>query len=165
MRWFRWMQVWAAFGLLAVVCVLTLSDSIIGPLTGAIGDGLDVVRGLKPGTGLNVVSRPDLPLASDTIGHFMAWTAVGLTAGGLVVTTINRVNLFLGLFAFSALLEVGQRHLSWSRSAEFTDLVANGVGLALGFGMYALAETMLNAAIPALGTRAGGLLRRAVPRS
>ncbi len=149
--------------LIGIVCVLTLSDSIVRPMTEVVGGAFRVMSGLDSGSGLDVLSRPNLPFASDTIGHFLAWTAVGFTAGGLTVTTISRFNLYLGLFAFSALLEVGQRHLSWSRSAEFTDLMANGVGLALGFVAYGLLEGAVTAVLPSLGPRADQLVRRAMP--
>lgn len=157
------MQLAVATGLMGVVCLLTLSDSIIGPLGDTISAGFQLVRGVESGVGFDVLSRPSLPVASDTLGHFLAWTAVGFTAGGLAVTAASKFNLFIGLFAFSALLEVGQRHLSWSRSAEFTDLMANGTGLALGFLAYSVAQGMVSFAFPTLGSRADALVRRAVP--
>ncbi|MGH1489965.1 MAG: hypothetical protein ACRBK7_11330 [Acidimicrobiales bacterium] len=148
------------------VCVLTLSDTLVDPATEKVSMLFDVTRymleRLSPQTsGVDLLSRPSLPLRNDTIGHFVAWTGVGFVAAGIPTTAINRFNMYFGLFALSAFLEAGQRYLSWSRVAEFSDLVANGLGLAVGFVAFGLVESLLIPRIPLLNERTQAILRRA----
>lgn len=72
------------------------------------------------------------PVDWDTLGHFAMWGFIGLLAGLHRSRPLHRFWLWSALFALSAAVEVGQQLLSHSRSAEITDLWANGVGLAVG---------------------------------
>lgn len=155
-RLIRWIRAWAVAAALAVVCVLTLSDSVMGPLRRVGRLGLRVIRRAESDSGFDLVSRPDLPVQSDTIGHFLAWAAIGLVAAGLARGARARVQLFLGLLVFSAFLEVAQEYLSWSRTPELTDLAANGAGLIVGFAIHAVLAGILGPVITAMAGRTGG---------
>ncbi len=119
-----------------MVGLASLSDSVTQSPGTVLTLAARVAAKLTPGMGAAGVGGADLPIGADTVGHFIAWAGVGIIACGLVSGIAERMNLFLGLFALSALIEVGQRYLSWSRAAEFSDLVANGVGLAVGFTSF-----------------------------
>jgi hypothetical protein len=138
----------ALAAVMAGVCVLTLSDTLVGPAMARASVLVDVVRLMvdlisDSTGGSGRLSRSMVPFRTDTIGHFMAWAGVGFLAAGVPATALSRFNLYFGLFALSAFLEAGQRYLTWSRVAEFSDLMANGAGLALGFGCFALVERMV----------------------
>ena len=65
---------------------------------------------------------------------------------------VERINLAVTLFALSAMIEVGQQYLSSSRMAEVSDLLANGVGLTVGFigaGFVGAAIRSLLSSLPA----------------
>ncbi len=150
---------------MGVVCVLTLSDTLVDPVTARAAASVDTIKLVLEGfflptSGGPSLSRSSVPFRTDTIGHFVAWSGVGFMAAGIPTTAINRLNLYFGLFAMSAFLEAGQRYLSWSRVAEFSDLVANGAGLAVGFVVFGLVEAMVIDRIFGLGRPGTGALRR-----
>ncbi len=128
---YRWIHALAVAAALAVVGVVSLSDTLL-PINRAMNLTRRTLGRATANVGTDIATDMAIPIGTDTIGHFIIWAMIGLLAAGLC-HGIRRLNLFLGLFALSALIEVGQRHLSWSRSAELSDLVANGVGLGLGF--------------------------------
>lgn len=148
MRIVRVLQLGVVGAVVGAVAVASLSDSILRPLRSIGAKLLAVARTVESSAGVDLGSRSSLPVGADTVAHVLAWAVVGLVAAGLAQTAIRRINLFLILFGLSALLEVGQRHLSWSRSAELTDLAANGLGLAIGFGTALLIGSMLTAGTP-----------------
>jgi hypothetical protein len=127
---------------LLTVAVLSLSDGILGPMRAGASTAVDVGRAVETETGVELGSRFSPPVEADTIGHLVLWTGVGLVAAGLATRPGARLRLALGLFALSAAVEVGQRYLSSTRSAEITDLAANGVGLTVGFLAYAAVEAL-----------------------
>lgn len=152
MRLYRQFHIALLASVLIGVCVLTLSDTLVDPVTARVSTQMsalfDAVRMVASGVftpsgDTNLFSRSMVPFRTDTIGHFIAWSGVGFMAAGIPTTPLNRFNLYFGLFAMSAFLEAGQRYLSWSRVAEFSDLVANGLGLALGFLVFGLFENLL----------------------
>ena len=112
--------------------IVSLTLAVVTPALRRVSDllHLDPIVGGRPSTGP--------PLAWDTIGHFAAWMIIGLLAGLLPGRALERVRTAIGLFALSAAVEVGQAHLSFSRSAEMTDLLANGAGLAVGITIGAV---------------------------
>lgn len=138
----RYLRVGLVVAVVAVVGVFSLSDSILGPLGHAMSGAADVIRTVADTTGIALGRRADLPVATDTLGHLAAWSVVGFAAAGVMTQPLHRINVLLGLLVVSALFEVGQRHLSWSRSAELSDLVANGVGLVVGFVAFSIAEQL-----------------------
>ncbi len=154
-----------ASAVLFAVCVMTLSDSILVPLRLARNSALQVLGTLEAGSGFDLVSRSDLPVGLDTLGHFVAWTAIGFLAAGVARGAVARVGLFVSLFTLSALLELGQRHLSWSRTAELSDLMANGIGLGLGMTVAIILIAVFGAMASAVGGRRRPALHGATPRS
>ena len=125
---------------LLTVAVLSLSDGILGPVRAGASSAFEVGRAVEMGTGVDLASRSSVPIDADTLGHLVLWAAVGLVAAGLATRSMARIRLAVGLFALSGLVEVGQQYLSSSRSAELTDLAANGVGLVVGFATYTAIE-------------------------
>lgn len=149
------MKVAATGGVLLVIGVASLSDTIF---KGPIGELLSFVfyLGLRivPGTeAFTAGGRFDLPIGKDTIGHFVAWAMVGMVAAGVFKRWQWRVVTFVSLFVLSALIEVGQQYLSWSRSAEFSDLAANGFGLVAGFGAFIIGELVLRLVLPSFDSK------------
>lgn len=127
---------WVRFGFFAIVLAsvgfLSLSDSVGASYTKPIIAAKSIVSALVPGSGLSPVGPADLPVGTDTAGHFILWGCVGFMASTLISGLGSRVNALFGLWALSGLIEAAQRYLSFSRSAEISDLVANGTGLLLG---------------------------------
>jgi len=160
MRWFRWIHFGALVAVVCLVGVLSLSDSLVGPIADLMSIIGRLSRQLLSGDSFGAGRRPSLPLATDTLMHFGGWAGVGFVAGGLLAAAADRVNLALGLVTISAFFEAGQRYLTSSRSAELSDLVANGAGLTLGFVTFALVERAVATLWPDLGMRAEERLRR-----
>ena len=159
MRIFWWIHLTVVAGVLSAVGVASLSDSVTSSPGTVMSIAARIATRLTPGMGLGIGGGADLPIGADTVGHFIAWTGVGIVASGLVSGFAERMNLFLGLFALSALIEVGQRYLSWSRVAEFSDLVANGVGLAVGFASFWVLSGTIRRLFPRLALRTELLVR------
>ncbi len=134
---------WLRFGcfttVLAVVGVLSLSDSVGASYTQPIAFAMKLVSALVPGSGLNPVGAVDLPGGIDTLGHFVVWGSVGFMASVLIPAAASRINALSALWALSALIEVGQKYLSHSRAAQLSDLMANGTGLVVGSVVAAVA--------------------------
>ena len=93
------------------------------------------------------------PVDWDTLGHFAMWGVIGLLAGLHRSKPLHRIWLWSALFALSAAIEVGQQLLSHSRAAEVSDLMANGVGLAVGITvggvLHGVASTLWGLTRPA----------------
>jgi hypothetical protein len=130
---------------LVTVGALSLSDGILGPVRAGASTAVEVGRAVELGTGVDLASRSTVPVDADTLGHFVLWAGVGVVTAGFARRPAARIQLALGLFALSGAVEVGQRYLSSSRSAELSDLMANGVGLAVGFLAYSVVEGALRA--------------------
>ena len=148
----RRIQLISTLGFLAVLGIASLADSGVG--SGGMALMRSAFMGLRmiPGGGLGIGLVSALPFAADTISHFLAWTAVGLLAAGLAQGFVERINLAVTLFALSAMIEIGQQYLSSSRMAEVSDLLANGVGLTVGFigaGFVGAAIRSLLSSLPA----------------
>lgn len=160
MRWFRWIHLCVVLAVVCVVGVFSLSDSIVGPADHAPSILRFLARQLAAGNGMGGGFRQSLPFGGDTIMHFVGWSGVGFLAAGLLSRFADRMNLLLGLVTLSGLFEVGQRYLTSSRSAELTDLMANGTGLLVGFTLFAIVERTVGALISDLVTRTEALIRR-----
>lgn len=142
MRWFRWFHLGVVVVLVGAVAVLSLSESPSGPLMAVVDRVGDVVgelvsRFVQAADNRRSGNR-QLPVGMDKIMHGLGWGTVGFLATGLVSKLADRFNLILGLFTLSALFELGQLHLTDTRSGEVGDLVANGAGLAVGMGLFLL---------------------------
>lgn len=97
-------------------------------------------------TGLSVMPNPQLPkfelLATDKFGHAVAYGLFSFfalrgfqKAGGLVS---REWRVVLGVFAWGVLMEFVQYSLVPGRYYEIDDMVANGVGAAIGWGISKL---------------------------
>lgn len=79
------------------------------------------------------VDTADLP-GNDAIVHIGVWAVATL----LVVLTIWRwaalLPVAVGIFVASVFVEIGQGRYSSSRAVEFSDVLANAVGVTLGAG-------------------------------
>lgn len=127
-------RAWLLFAALGVLIAVSLSDRA-GDGSGSVSGGLGRVDHLLlEGRGISVLSQL-IPVGLDTIGHFIAWGLVGLIAADTAQTIEVKANRYVALVALSAVVEVGQHYLSFSRSAQLTDLIANAAGLAVGFTM------------------------------
>lgn len=160
MRISRWFHLSITGCVLAIIGIASLSDSVRGSGARGLVEFVHTGATIIPGYRFGIDVLAGLPFDGDTIGHFVAWTMVGIVAAGLVDGVVERLNVLLSLFALSALIEVGQRHLSSSRSAEVTDLMANGVGLAVGFCCFWAAEQAVRTIAPMLNVRSADRLER-----
>jgi VanZ family protein len=87
---------------------------------------------------LPIEQLPYVPLW-DKLKHLGAYLFLGFWFGSLLARARHGL-LFIALFAYGALIEVLQGLLPTGRTAEWQDLVANALGIALGL---ALARTSL----------------------
>jgi len=72
----------------------------------------------------------------DKAQHVLAFTVLAMT-GRLAFTRLSR-SLFLGLVVYGASLEVMQTMCTSTRFGEWSDLMADSVGIALGFTLLRL---------------------------
>lgn len=140
---------------------VSLSDSLFKrPIGIVLGTLLDLGLRFIPGAGaFTAGGYLDIPLGRDTLGHFVAWGMIGFVAAGVFRRARWRLLLLGALFALSALIEVGQQYLSWSRSAELSDLAANGFGLVAGFVAFIVIERVVRFIVPDLDLRKEELIR------
>jgi len=79
------------------------------------------------------VSEPFFPMA-DKLAHGLGWFILGIPASAMAQTHVGRLRAFVACLAFGLLTELGQV-LVPGRSFELLDLVADGVGAALGIAV------------------------------
>jgi VanZ family protein len=73
--------------------------------------------------------------ALDKVGHLMAFTALAFAGYlGFPTSRGTRTALLFGLLAYGGLIEVLQLIVP-GRSSEWGDLLADGIGIALGAGL------------------------------
>ncbi len=101
-----------------VVAVLTLSDRLPHILESLIAPVSDNSRSTR-------VRILDM-------GHLVVWGTLGLSATILARGYLRSLMITLVLFSASGFLEMAQRFASSTRQADRTDLINNGVGLAVG---------------------------------
>ncbi len=78
---------------------------------------------------------PGATLYNDKVMHVLTFAFLAIWFGALLpAAVISRVFLFLTLFGFGILIEVLQSFTAF-RSAEFGDVVADGVGAMLGIAL------------------------------
>jgi VanZ family protein len=68
---------------------------------------------------------------------------VTLTVAGLLAFPKHRKIIVLGLLFYGGLMEVLQSALTTTRHGEWLDWVTDGVGIALGYGVYRLSNQFL----------------------
>lgn len=148
MPWLRRIHLLALAGSVWVVAVLSLSDQAPTLVDRLIRWAVVVAVRADPFGALGGLTmtaseaRSGIPYGIDTLGHALMWGAVGFVATGLTARVSERLSVLCGLFCLSSLFEAGQQYLSWSRMASLDDLVANGIGLLLGFLAFTAAETI-----------------------
>lgn len=136
-----------------IVTALSLGDRAPASAHARVGTVRIVGSRVEHRLGVDLVSRSDIPFAFDKVGHFalyfvagvLAWLGLGKRYGAGAIT--------LYLIGFSAVIEVAQPLLSYSRQAELSDLVANSVGV--GFGVAA--AVILTRALELIWRRIPGL--------
>lgn len=134
------------FSALTVVAALSLADGAPGTVDHLIRAGFSLANRIDPFGNVELMaqvaseSRGSVPYGADTIGHFIMWGGVGFLAVGLCASVRDRFSMLCALFALSSMFEAGQQYLSWSRTASFDDLVANGLGLVTGYLCFSVAE-------------------------
>jgi len=85
---------------------------------------------------LSLLPSKDLPdlRVSDKIEHTLAYVALGFCFGSVVVRR-DWFWLALALLCFGGLIEVAQGVMSLGRHADLHDLLADGVGIAIGLAL------------------------------
>lgn len=153
MYWLRRIHLFGLFSVLSVIAALSLSDAAPGTVDHLIRSAFSLASRIDPFGNVQHLAmaadgvRTGIPYGADTIGHFIMWGAVGFIATGLFAGIKDRLSMLCALFALSSLFEAGQQYLSFSRVASFDDLMANGLGLLVGYSCYTVAEAL---AIPRL---------------
>lgn len=150
-------------GALLVVTVLSLSDTAVPLLKGPVRQAVLIAAGLghRAENFLSIDLHPvvdavrQLPFDNDTIGHFVAWFAIGTLAAWTVRRWWHRLLIGPALIIGSGLIEIGQATLSWTRSAERSDFTANGFGVVFGL--------LCGAALLAVGQAAWRLFEKTSP--
>ena len=153
MYWLRRIHLFGLFSVLSVVAALSLSDAAPGTVDQLIRSAFVLANRIDPFGNIQHLSmaaagaRAGIPYGIDTIGHFVMWGGVGFLATGLFAAVKDRLTMLSALFLLSSLFEVGLQYLSFSRTAAMDDLIANGVGLLVGYTCYSIAEAL---AVPRL---------------
>lgn len=141
-------------GAVAFNAVLMLSDRaprvsrrIGGDVISRLSERLDT--GGRAG---RLVDDPRLP-SSDAIVHIGVW-GVAMLLLGLAVWSWRGLMLGAGaVFLLSAIIEVGQQRFTRTRTFELGDIVANGIGVALGTAVAAACYGLWTAAARLSGAR------------
>ena len=79
------------------------------------------------------VERSDIPFGAAALGHVVLFAFVTLVAGIVVRRRVPSWRVALAVFAVSAVFELVQPLVSTTRHQELDDLVANGIGVVMGW--------------------------------
>lgn len=82
--------------------------------------------------GVDWVDRSDVPLAWDAAGHVVLWAVAAVLARLAVGHRWRTRTIAAALFALSGAAELAQAVFASTRSPEWSDLAANGAGIAIG---------------------------------
>jgi VanZ like family len=99
------------------------------------------VFGLVLTTVLLLIPSYKIPKAFDFYDKVLVF--VTLTISGLLAFSKHRKIIVLGLFFYGGLMEVLQSALTTTRHGEWLDWLTDGVGVALGCGIYRLFNQFL----------------------
>jgi len=86
----------------------------------------------------------DIPSAFslwDKAQHALAFTVLTI-AGSLAYPKLTKV-VYIGLVLYGAAIELIQSTLTTTRFGEVSDLLADGVGIAIGFAVYFVARKVI----------------------
>ncbi len=113
----------------AVILLSDRAPGLFGRISARIDAGVSRAAGA---TGVDVPGRSVRVPRSDFDIHVLIWAVAALLVG---LAAWSWVSLFVAsatVFASSVALELAQRTYSASRTVQYDDLVANGVGVAAG---------------------------------
>ena len=127
---------------MAVIGLLSMSDRAPHAIEAALDLVREGGRAIESRFGVDWVDLSDVPFGYDTVGHFGLWAAAGWLGYAAIGRRLGGFYLALCLFTMSAGIEIGQALLSSTRSPSASDLAANGVGIALGVLVGAIAARM-----------------------
>jgi hypothetical protein len=134
----RAMSALLGMGAVAFAVALMLSDRAPGVLRRLFGE--DVRRlwdRIDASQRAQFVSEADLP-GPDFVIHVVVWAVIVALVGMAIWTWRGLTATAVGSFAGSVVIELAQGRYSDTRSVELSDVVANGVGVAIGTGAVAL---------------------------
>ncbi len=100
-------------------------------VAGLVGTGCGLYLALRP-PGAASAWFP----GSDKLEHALSYLAMGLWFAALFERQYL-ARVALGLFLFGVLVEILQSVMPYGRAAEWVDLLANGIGIALAIGVTA----------------------------
>lgn len=122
----------ALVAVVALTAALLLSDRAPALYRRFLRHGRNVAARLRDWSGVDV-ERSDIPLGATTFGHVVLFAFVTLVAGLILRRRVRPCALALAVFAASAAFELIQPLLSDSRDQELGDLIANAVGVMVGW--------------------------------
>lgn len=127
---------WTVAALALVGCAfagaLMLSDRAPGLLVDVFGDTLSGLwERVDASERARSITDRDLP-EEDFVVHVVVWAVVAGLAGLAIWSWTGLVVAALGVFGLSVVVELAQGRWSSTRAVEAIDVVANGVGVALG---------------------------------
>ncbi len=86
---------------------------------------------------LAIIPQSSLPSALgfwDKAQHILAFAVLAFT--GCLAFSNQLKTVLGGLFLYGAAIEIAQKYFTATHSAHASDLLADGLGLALGIGIY-----------------------------
>jgi hypothetical protein len=122
-----------------LLLVLVLAGAAVALLSGRAPEALDratdravaEVQAVEESTGRDLVSRSDVPVDAEMLGHGLLFGALTIALALAVGRRVPVVVVAALVFVASVGFEVAQSRLTSSRLAEPRDLVANAVGIAV----------------------------------
>jgi hypothetical protein len=120
------------FGALLFNVALMISDRAPGITRRLFGDFAQRLADRLDGAdALNGVGPERLP-GNDAIVHIGVWAVATVLVALTVWRWLTLVPIAMSVFVASVAVEVGQGRYSSTRAVELSDVLANGVGVALG---------------------------------
>ena len=84
---------------------------------------------------------PGADLVWDKAEHASAWTV--LTALGLILSTRRRWAIGIFALLFGVVIEIAQATMGWGRNGDWRDLIADLVGIAVAYLIWAAARWVM----------------------
>lgn len=116
----------------ALTTALLLSDRAPQLSSRFLRRGRELAGQLRDWSGVDV-ERSDVPLQAFEVGHVILFAFVMVVAGVVLRRRVRAWVLALAVFAVSAAVELVQPLVSNTRNQELHDLIANAVGVLLGW--------------------------------
>ena len=116
----------------AFATALMISDRAPGVLVDVFGDAArELWDRVDASQRARFVTDGALP-EEDFVVHAVVWASITGLVALAIWTWIGLIGAIVGVFGLSVVIELGQGRFSSTRSVEFVDVVANGVGVAAG---------------------------------